>query len=287
MPYYIFAWIASFTAGIYVLIMKLTGKYSIKNPWFFNFLWSFAVLLFTGIPTLFKNAFMPNDWFPLILSAIFSALFQIFFILSMEKLDISTISPLFNFRSVFAVLFGMLFLGEIFSLHQWVIAGIIVLAGILATMDENFNLKSFFKPAIAIGILTMLFLAISNAIAKQALVHNDLWSFNLWNALIKLGIAGLAWPLFKNDFVKIKPSQLIAVGLLAIFSTIANVTASIGYKANVGITSLIMAVPFSMIMVFILSFFAPKLLEKHSLKVYALRFAAAIIMIYGSIQITK
>lgn len=287
MPYYLFAWIASFSAGLYVIVMKLTSKYSITNPWFFNFLWSVAVFLFSSVPAIVKNSWLPNDWSPVILAGVFSALFQFFFILSIKLLDISALSPLFNFRSVFAVLLGILFLGESFSAFQWMIAGIIILTGTLATVDEQFSLKSFFRPAIAIGILTMLFLAISNAFTKQALINNDLWSTNLWNSLIKVIMSIPAFFWFYKDFPKIKLSQFGFIGLLAVFSTIANITASIGYGANVGVTSLIMAVPFSMMIVFILSFIWPKLLEKHSLKVYTLRFAAAMIMIYGSIQLTK
>lgn len=282
MPYYAFAWIASFSAGIYVVIMKLTSKYSIKNPWFFNFLWAFTVMLFTGLPALFNGAGFPRDWLPVFLTAVFSALFHAAFIFSVSLLDVSTLSPLFNFRSVFAVLLGVLFLGEYFSTIQWIIIGAIVVAGALATIDEKFSLKSFFKPAIAVGLLTMLFLASSNALTKQALVNNDLWTTNLWVSLLKFVIIIPTIPLFYKDFYKIKFNQIASVGLLAIFSTIANVTSSIGYRTNVGVSSLIMAVPFSMITVFILSFFAPKLLEKHSLKVYALRFIAAIIMIYGT-----
>jgi len=282
MPYYVFAWIASFSAGIYVVIMKLTSKYSIKNPWFFNFLWAIAVMFFTGIPALFRGASLPQDWLPVILASIFSALFHAGFIFSVSLLDVSTLSPLFNFRSVFAVLLGVLFLGEYFSTLQWIIIGGIVIAGVLATIDENFSLKSFFKPAIAVGLLTMLFLAISNALTKQALVNNELWTANFWIALLKLIVIIPTIPLFYKDFSRIKFNQIASISLLAVFSTFANVTSSIGYRTNVGVSSLIMAVPFSMIMVFILSFFAPKLLEKHSLKVYALRFIAAIIMIYGT-----
>lgn len=282
MPYYVFAWIASFSAGIYVVIMKLTSKYSIKNPWFFNFLWAIAVVLFTGIPALLKGAGLPQDWLPVILASLFSALFHLFFILSVSLLDVSTLSPLFNFRSVFAVLLGVLFLGEYFSTLQWLIIGAIVIAGVLATIDENFSLKSFFKPAIAVGLMTMLFLAVSNAFTKQAMINNELWTTNFWIALLKLVVIIPTIPLFYKDFSKIKINQIVSIGSLAVFSTIANVTSSIGYRTNVGVSSLIMAVPFSMIMVFILSFFAPRLLEKHSLKVYALRFIAAIIMIYGT-----
>lgn len=287
MPYYVFAWIASFAAGLYVIVMKLTSKYSISNPWLFNFLWSVAISLLSLVPAVANHSLFPKLWLPVILAGIFNALFQFLFILSIKLLDISTLSPLFNFRSVFAVMLGVLFLGESFSTLQWIIAGGIFLTGILATIDERFNFRSFFKPAIAVGILTMLVLAIGNALTKQALASNDVWSTNLWGSLIKVIMATPTVFLFIKDIPKVKISQFGYIGLLAVFSTISNITSSIGYGTNVGVTSLIMAVPFSMMIVFILSFIWPKLLEKHSLKVYALRFTAAIIMILGSIQLTK
>jgi len=41
-----------------------------------------------------------------------------------------------------------------------------------------------------------------------------------------------------------------------------------------------------MIMVFVLSFWKPNLLEKHPVKVYLVRFTAAAIMIWGALKLS-
>jgi len=44
--------------------------------------------------------------------------------------------------------------------------------------------------------------------------------------------------------------------------------------------------PFSMIFAFMFSVFAPKLLEKHTLKIYVIRFSSVAVMIWAAIQLT-
>lgn len=287
MPYYVFAWIASFSAGIYVALSKITSKYAISNPWYFNFLFSFVVLLYIIPVALLNHAGMPNDWIPILISAIFAALFNIFLILSIYALDITILSPLFNFRTVFAVLLGFFFLREQLSNHQWLIIGIIVVMGIFSTFDEKFSIRSFFKPSIAIGLATMLFLALNNAFIKQALVHNDLWTANLWIFIITFALTLFSFPLFQKDLKRIKKTQILPIIAMGFFSMVTNLASSAAYKINVGITSVIMSIPFSMIIVFLLSLVMPKFLEKHSLKVYVIRFTAAAVMIYGALQLSR
>ena len=74
---------------------------------------------------------------------------------------------------------------------------------------------------------------------------------------------------------------------MGIFQTITNFALAVALGVNVGITSLIMSIPFSMIFAFLFSVFAPKLLEKHTKQVYAIRFTAAIVMIIAALQLSK
>ena len=74
------------------------------------------------------------------------------------------------------------------------------------------------------------------------------------------------------------------MSLALAFGTLA---ANKAYAVNVSISSVITALPISMIMVFVLSIFAPKLLEKHPVKVYAVRFAAAAVMFLASLGLSR
>jgi drug/metabolite transporter (DMT)-like permease len=283
----VYAWIACLSSACIVITTKLTGKYTIKNAWFFTFLWTFVIMLFTIPSSLANHAGMPHDWLPIIIAAFFAVGWNILYILAMYSLDISTLSPLFNFRIVFAILFSSLLLHEQLTTTQFIFFIIITISGLFATLDEKMSIKTFFKPAIFVGLSAMLVLALNNIMIKMALVHNDIWTANLWMSIITQVILLPTIPLFKKELTKIKLNQILPVGAMGLFQTITNYFSNIAYGVNVGITSMIMAVPLSMILAFILSFVAPKLLEKHTMKVYAVRFTAAAIMIFCALRLSS
>lgn len=287
MPFYIYAWIGAVVSGLFVVTAKLTSKHAISNPWLFNFLLTSITLIFTIPPAIYYHATLPDEWGPIILAAIFSTLFNIFYIFSNYSLDVSIFMPLFNFRGVFAVLIGTVFFGEKLTTYRLLFVGVIIIAGIFSSMDEKFNLKSFFKRTIAIGILTTLFLAINNAFIKQALVNNSLWTTNLWVAILNFIMLIPTIQLFKKGLKKLDIPHILPVGAMGVFYTITGFAANKAYQGNLSVSSLIMNMPFSMIFAFLFSIFAPNLLEKHTLKVYLIRFASTAIMIWAAIQLTR
>ncbi len=287
MPYILYAWIASISSSLVVIISKLTTKHSISNPWLFNFLWTLVVLIFIVPLALLNHASVPRFWFPIIIAGVGQACFYVLYILTIYRLDISTISPLFNFRTVFAVLLGVLFLQEKFTLYQSFLAAGIIIAGIFATIDEKFSIKSFLNPSVGIALLTMATLAITNAATKWATGYNDVWTVNLWLSIIGFIVILPTFFLFKKDLLKIRSRQLLPIGLMGIGQSVTNFALTTALAVNVGITSIIMAIPFSMILAVAFSVFAPKLLEKHTAKVYVIRFVAAIVMIWGALQLSR
>ena len=94
------------------------------------------------------------------------------------------------------------------------------------------------------------------------------------------------FPLFKKDIKKLNVKQLLSVFAMSVMMAIGIFTENRAYQENVTITSIITALPISMILAFMLSFIAPKLLEKHTFKVYAIRFTAAAIMIISALKLT-
>ena len=94
--------------------------------------------------------------------------------------------------------------------------------------------------------------------------------------------------IIKNkDLGKVKVNQIAPVIAMGIFQLLYNFVANIAYGINVGVTSIIITLPISMVIIFLLSVVWPKLLEKHTLKVYAIRFASAAIMIWGALQLSR
>ncbi|MFA6391084.1 MAG: DMT family transporter, partial [Patescibacteria group bacterium] len=272
---------------LFVITAKLTSKHSIKNPWLFNFLLAAVTLLFTAPPAIYYHAVLPNGWLLVILTGFFATLNTIFYIFSNANLDVSVFMPLYNFRNIFTLLIGFLFFGERFPAFKLFYIGLIIIAGVFTSLDEKFSLKSFFKITIAIGLLTVLFSAINSALTKAVLINNDLWTTNLWIAIINFVLLIPTIPLFKKDLKKLDAAHITPIALMGLFFTLSFFAANKGYEGNYSVTSLIMVMPFSMIFAFMFSIFAPKLLEKHTLKIYAIRFSSAAVMIWAAMQLTK
>jgi drug/metabolite transporter (DMT)-like permease len=287
MPFYIYALIGSAVSGLFVIVAKLTSKHSVSNPWLFNFLLTTVTLLFTIPPAVYYKAALPVSWWPIILAAVFSTLTNIFYIFSNYNLDVSVFMPLFNFRSVFSIMIGLAFFGEKITGNRWIFVAIILIGGMFSSMDEKFNIKSFFKRTIAIGLLTAFFLSVENAFVKQSLIKDTIWTVNLWIAILNFGFLIPTINLFKKELKKLDFEHILPVGAMGFFGTVSGFAANMAYKTNLGISALILNLPFSMIFAFMFSVFAPKLLEKHSLKVYAIRFTSTAIMICAAMQLSK
>lgn len=286
MPFYIYAWIGAAVSGLFVVTAKLTSKHSISNPWLFNFLLTTVTLLFTIPPAIYYHATLPNGWILVILAAISATINTISYIFSNANLDVSVFMPLYNFRNIFTLLIGFLFFGDRFPAFKLFYVAVIIIAGVWTSLDEKLSLKSFFKIAIALGILTVFFSAVNSAFTKAVLMNNNLWTTNLWIAIINFVLLIPTIPLFKKDIKKLDVVHITPVVLMGLFFTVGTFAANKGYEGNYSITSLIMVMPFSMIFAFLFSIFAPKLLEKHTLKIYAIRFFSTAIMIWAAMQLT-
>jgi len=286
MSFVVYAWLASFFYGLVSVFGKLTSKYAIKNIWLFNFLYALFTLLFT-IPLALNNHIgIPSHWGNLTLSALFNTLFIIFYILAIFNLDVSVIRPLFNFRTAFGAILSYLLLQEVLNPNQVLLILTIFFAGIFVAFDEKFSLKSFFHYSILYGVLMSLFLALDSIYINKAIAETSLWETNLYNPLITIIFLLFTFPLFYKDLIRINLMQVAGVASMALAVAIANILANHAYSENVSISTAIIALPLSLFIVFALSFFAPRLLEKHTLKVYAIRFAAAAVMIISALKLS-
>jgi drug/metabolite transporter (DMT)-like permease len=287
MPFYLFAWIASFSYGLTGIIIKLTGKYAVSNSWLINFLFITFQLILTLPVALINHAGIPSHWNYLTLAAFSYVFFSLLYIITLSRIDITTYIPLFNFRIVISVILGITLLGESFNGSQFLLTALILFAGIFAVMDEKLKLSSFLKPEIAIALLSVAILAFNAFFINRALALDSYWTVTLWQYIIAFFILLTTAPKFKKDMGKLKIKQISAVFFIALSLFIGDLAANKAFMTNVGITSIIITLPFSMIIAFVLSFIAPKLLEKHTLKVYLIRFTAAAVMIAAALKITS
>lgn len=286
MSYTIYAWLAVAIYGFETIIVKLTGKYAIKNPWLFNMLWNglFAVFM---IPFFFnKEVGIPQLWGNLLITSFLSAICCALYIISIYRIDVSVLSPMYNIRTGFSVLFGFFLLGEVLTPYKLVLIGIIIIMGLLVSFDETFSFKSFFKKDILIALVFMVFLALYGVFLKKTIGDIGYWNATVWIAMLNAVFLLFTYPKFKNDIKTLRKKQYLPVILITITSTIAYLVSNKAYEVNVGITTVIMSIPSSMILAFIMSRIWPTLMEKHPIKVYAVRFIAAAIMFVCAIQLS-
>ncbi|KKP86807.1 MAG: Permease of the drug/metabolite transporter superfamily [Parcubacteria group bacterium GW2011_GWC1_35_8] len=285
MTLYFFAWTASLLFGLEGIIAKLVNKHSINNVWLFNFIWALFSFLFVIPVAFYFGAGIPLSWNYIFLGSIFFALATVLNTISLSRLDISVFVPLFSFRTAMAVIISSFFIQEILTVHQYFLIAIILIFGIFVSFDEHFSFKSFFNRNILIALTCMFFYVILSIFLKKSIAINDFWTTTLWITLL-----GQCWllftiPLFKKVELAINVKQCLNVAVVAFIGTVGMLAANAAYAKNVSLSTVIISLPLSMIIAFLFSIFAPELLEKHSLKVYAVRFTAAIIMIIAAINL--
>lgn len=285
MSFYFFAWLSLITWSISNLFEKFTSKYLIKNPWLFNFTYNIFSLFIILLLALYYGAGKVGDWQSIILASMFWALGNIFFFLVINLVDISVLSPAFSLKAVFALFLGFLLLGEKITGYQGVLILIIIISGLFVCYDEKLKLKSFFTKPMLFVLGEMITLALSNLFMNKTVALNGYWSSVLWIQILTTLFLIPTLPLFWKEFGIIKKPQILSLVFLSVLSTIGLLTSIKAYASNIGLSSVIMAIPMSMVLVIILSFFAPNLLEKHPTKVYAIRITAAVIMFLAAISL--
>lgn len=286
MLYIINAWLASLVFGFSVVIGKLSSKYSIKNIWLFNFIFAVFSFLFMVPFALYNGITIPNVWTNIVLASFFNAIATLLYTKSLYSLDVSVLGPIFNFRTAIAALLGVLILKEVLVLSQIIYISVIFFAGIFVSFDEKLSIKSFMHKSIFYAILMSVFLALSSIYINKSITQVGYWETNFFNSLFSLLIILVTFPLFIKDAKKIKFKQTIGIIFSAFAVTIGVIFANAAYAQNVSISTVIVSLPISMIIVFILSIIKPKLLEKHPLKIYAIRFTSAFIMIYCALKLS-
>ncbi|MFZ2206439.1 MAG: EamA family transporter [Microgenomates group bacterium] len=285
MSYITYAWIATAIYGFETVVTKLTGKYAIKNPWLFNMLWNGLFVVFM-IPFYFNSEVgIPHKWTSLIITALLSAVCCVLYVISIYRIDVSVLSPMYNVRTGFSVLFGVLLLGETLTPYKTILIGIIILMGLLVSFDETFSFKAFLTKNIVVALAFMVLLALYGVFLKKTIGEIGYWNATVWVAGLTAFFLLFTFPKFKNDIKTLRRKQFLPVIFITFTSVIAYLVSNKAYEVNVGITTVIMSIPSSMIIAFIMSRIWPTLMEKHPLRVYAVRFFAAAIMFGCAIQL--
>ncbi|MHB8871201.1 MAG: EamA family transporter [Candidatus Doudnabacteria bacterium] len=284
-PFYIYAWIASIGYGLEVIVVKLVNKHLAANLWVFNFLWNFLILLLIVPFALANHATIPGSWFNVVMAALLYAIAGITYVINLSKLDVSVFAPLFNFRTVFAVILAAIFLHERLSPEQLYLIAIIFIGGLFVSIDEQFSIRTFFNKRIFYVLLMMVIIALEAVFTNKSVNELGFWTASLWIALLAQIMLLVTIPKFGKDLKKIGTKEFGATFLGAATGFVAVLASNKAFSENIGVSAAIISLPISMIIAFLFSVFAPQLLEKHTLKVYVVRFTAATIMILAALKL--
>lgn len=287
MGYLLFAWIASFVYGLEVFVSKLVAKHSLRNPWLFNFVWSFFILILTLPLGLSQGFNWPNHWLSLLLAGLFYTLSGLFYLLALYKLDISVLSPLFNLRTIMSVLLGVLLLQEKLSGEQTFLIAIIFILAFFITLDEKLDLRSFFQPAVGLALLSMISLSLMSISINKSVRENGYWTTTLFLPLINQLVLLLSIPKFQSEIKTISLKNLLVMALIALLGTIGSLASNKAYGENVSLTAVIISLPISMWLAIAFSILKPSLLENHSLKIYLIRLISAALMIASALRLSQ
>lgn len=287
MPFYIFAWIASFLFGLETLVGKLTSKYAIKNPWLYNFGWSLLVLIFTIPFALISGVSWPSAWLNIIIMGFFYSLSYIFYALTLYQMDISAFTPLFNLRAGITLILSALLLGEVLSLEQYLLILLMMAAGMIISLAAKFHWRALINRGMIYMLLDIFALSLWGIYTKKAILETGYWECTLWGSIICQIFLLPTLTLCYKEITKINIKQLGACSLVALMGTVGTLASFKSTAVNVSITSAILSIPFSMIIVAIVSIIKPGFLEKNPPKVYAIRFVAAAIMIWAALQLSS
>lgn len=284
--YILAAWLANFLLSAEEVMGKFTSKHTIKNPWLMNFVWNGIIMLFTLPIALANHASLPTAWGNIIIAGVFYALSGIFYTWAIYLLDISVLSPLWNFRIVFGVILSVLILHQGFQWQQYLLIGIICIAGLFASYDEGNKLRAFFRVPILVGLVEMLIIALYSVFTNKAIADAGYWPTTMWTAVVSQAFLLFTWPKFGKDLMKISARQIGALSAMSVFGTTGMLAANFAYAGNVGIASTIMSLPIAMVIAVLFAFFAPSILEKHPVKVYVVRFIATAIMFVAALKLS-
>ncbi len=287
LPFQIFAWFASIVYAVEVVGTKLLSKHEIKNPWLLNFGYSGLVMVFTIPLALYFHAGLPLHWGNVIWAGIFWAIANICYIFALYRFDVTSLSPLFNIRIVFTVILSALLLAEKLSALQFVFIGSMFVGGFLVTADERISWRSMQDWKSFLILLAMwLGFSLDAVFIKKAIGQNGYWTVTLWMPVIAQILFCLTLPRFAREVKVITSKQGWMIFLIGVLDFLGTLAGNKAYQTNVSISSSIIALPLSAVFAFILALIYPKLLEKHTAKVYAARFAGIALIIWAAIKLS-
>ncbi len=155
------------------------------NPFFINFV-MYAGLSFCCLPLVFGInwvSFGRQFWVCSVLGGLFGALGNSYLVKALEKGDLSVLGPINAYKSVVAMLFGIILLKEIPSVVGIMAVGLIIWGSyfVFDTQEEGFSLRLLRRADIGYRILALVFTAIEAVFIKNVIALSSVsTAFIMW-----------------------------------------------------------------------------------------------------------
>lgn len=187
-----------------------------------------ACLIGIFTPNIFSVSFF--DISLLLLTGVFTIVWIVLYLFTLEIEEISNIVPWFLAVPVFGYILGYLFLGENLSTNQFIGSGIILLGVFLTSIDWKGEKRKVKKKLILYMLVATLIIALSGIIFKYVTIENNFWVSSFWE-YIGLGLSGLLIylisPKYRNEFHFMNRSGGKKIFLLNIASELLTISGNL------------------------------------------------------------
>lgn len=287
MSYILAAWLASITYGCGAIAAKLASKHHIANPWLYNFMWGVVATSILVPIGLINGMGFPQDWRSMLVLSLANVVSGTAFVFAFYALDISILGPLANLRTPLLVLVGVLFFRETITVFQYLLIGIIFIFGMLVNVEERFHWKTFVNGKVALAVLFVITSVWFNSYVKYAAQLNGYWEVLVWPNIIGVIMLLPTGLFFYRDLIQTKWNRYSGLTISTILFLFGWGFEVYALRENISITMTIISLPISMLFAIGFSVVAPKLLEKHTAKVYAIRLVSAAVMVLAALGLSK
>lgn len=289
--YIIFALASAFSFSLAIIINKHLLKNIVKN----YYLFIFYICVFGLVSSFLIWSLVPMT-IPSTSTMLYVVGNALFYFLAMIVAnyvvfhgDVSVVGPLTQTKTLFMIFLSFFLLGESFSLSTYLWITLMVIGGAVVSLDENFNIKSFFTFFILIVFLSNFMWAITDIMAKKVMAELDIWNANAWRMLVMSPLALALVPFIRKEKIWIGAKKVAPMLLIFILSDILGVIFILS-AFNLGTVTIsnafaMMRGPFIILITLTVSMFKPKLLEHHTKKVYLARFIGSVIMLFAALQL--
>ncbi len=279
--------LAALSSGLFFalngLAYKAANKHAFTDPLrLLTIIYLLQLLISLSVFPLAEIYFVPGQEtnFVLFVLSFFAA--SVLVGLSLPGLDASVFMPLFNLQLVFTSVFAFLLLGERFPPVSYLLMGLIVLGGVLISFDESSSLR--LGKELLPFVAGLILYGLSDSLGGRLIGSFGAINLRFWMGLGLALLSLILIPFFKVR-EKMAMNKLLFPFLTAFFGFLALVFLTTGFNYSVALSQALARLSggYTLVIILILARFFPKFLEKHSLKVYAVRLVGCLVMVTSAV----